>query len=459
MAYPQGESVGKAAEFATVGAPYSVSKVVEFASTGQPYGVARAAEFASIGKPSGVSKAAEFLIVDTSHVPGAPPPPPQPGVPVPTGVIANRLRDYAANFPRPLFAGRHPLHLSRATAAAPTAKSAPPPFNPQRRLLQTIRNHFARAPYPGRAPQHFARSYGGGVGLSTRVSLSVLETLQRGDGGARTSALGVQILCEEGGGTAVRASTCDLAVLQSQDDPTFVRASNFAIAVLVPSWALPPVQTFPQLVGLTYTYTKTPKFSTGVGVASSGREVRVSYWSKPQWEWELDYDMLGDGPPWPGTTASDLKTLIGFFLSTAGAGLPFYFQDPDDYQATGQAIGIGDGATVTFPFVRSYGLGAFVGTESVGTVNANAAVTIYVNGVAQTVFVNEALQSTGVTVNTITPCSSYMTFATAPAAGAVITASFQFLYYCRFKDDSYDFEKLAKNIWQAKKLTIFSLRN
>ena len=162
----------------------------------------------------------------------------------------------------------------------------------------------------------------------------------------------------------------------------------------------------------------------------------------------MSYEVLGDGPTWNGTTASDLKTLMGFLLSVVGTRAPFYFQDPDDNLATRQPIGIGDGATTTFVLSRTYGLGQFVGTERVGGVDTRYPVTIYVNGVAQT---------GGVNVNTATPLGNYLQFATAPAAGAVISATFNFLYWCRLVDDTSDFENVALRLWQAKRVSIESV--
>jgi uncharacterized protein (TIGR02217 family) len=207
---------------------------------------------------------------------------------------------------------------------------------------------------------------------------------------------------------------------------------------------------YPSLIGLMPTVTKRPKWSTGTGVASSGREIRIGYWSYPQWEWDLSYDILADNNAYTGTTAADIKDLIGFFLVNYGSLQPFLFQDIDDYQVTGQEIGVGDGTTKTFLIQRTYGLGSFTGTEPVGQVNTSEPVQVYINNTLQS--------STAYTVNTATPCGNTVTFASPPANGAAITMSFDFYYYCRFADDSYDFDKFMKNLWETKKVTIFSLK-
>ena len=310
----------------------------------------------------------------------------------------------------------------------------------QKRIQRTIADHFTPAPFAGRRQQRYAFHYGGGTGLPVHASQIVLETLNRySNPGVRASQLIAEVLHRNPAGA--RASQVAVEVLYKQSDPSYVRASQFVIEVLVPNVASPPPVVYPELIGLTMAVTKRPKFSTGVGVTASGREVRVAYWPKPQWEWDLSYDVLGDGSAWTGTTASDLRTLQGFLSAVYGSWSPFYFRDPDDYVAINQPLGIGDGTTLVFPFQRTYGLGQFEGTENVGAVNQAQPIVVMLNGVAQT---------SGITGN-------YVQFATAPAAGVAVTASFHFYYWCRLRNDSVAFEKIMPNLWQAR-LSIFSLK-
>jgi uncharacterized protein (TIGR02217 family) len=266
-----------------------------------------------------------------------------------------------------------------------------------------------------------------------RVSQIVTEALVRHPAGARAS----QVVAE---------------ALYHQANPSYVRASQIVVEALVPFTELPVIPVFPQLPGLSIEQVKRPKFSTARGVATSGREIGLGYWSRPQWEWDLTFNALNDQNQYyaQSVAGADIKTLIGFFLTVYGSLSPFFYQDPDDYQQTMQPLGTGDGNTTTFLFTRTFGIGGFVGTEPVGGVNTEEPISIYVGGV---------LQSTGITINTQTPCGNYVQFATPPAAGEVITASFNFWYFCRFKDDSYDFSKFMDNLWEQKGLSIFSLKN
>jgi hypothetical protein len=73
--------------------------------------------------------------------------------------------------------------------------------------------------------------------------------------------------------------------------------------------------------------------------------------------------------------------------------------------------------------------------------------------------VNGVAQSSGeVAISTAVPYGNTVTFATAPPIGAAVTADFQFYYLCRFADDSLDFDKFMKYLWDTKKVTLFSLK-
>lgn len=232
------------------------------------------------------------------------------------------------------------------------------------------------------------------------------------------------------------------------------RASQIVLEILV-SNVVPHMQVFPTLIGLTYNVVKRPKFSTGVGVGTSGAEVRVGYWATPLWEWDLIFDYLPDTADRSGTTASDLKTLMGFYCSVFGGLLGFFFDDPDDDYVKGQNLGTGDGAAQQFFFRRTFGLGGYgaagTTTEYVGGIKATPAVAVYLNG--------GLVSPTAYDVITTTPLKQYVQFHVAPGVGQVVTADFGYYYYVRFKDDTYDFEKFMDKLWDTQRITLVSLRN
>lgn len=110
---------------------------------------------------------------------------------------------------------------------------------------------------------------------------------------------------------------------------------------------------FPTLPGLKWGAVKQPIFSTKKLSAASGRSTRGSFWSYPLWKFTLSYEFLR------GANGFDeLQTLVGFFCQRLGQGDSFLFRDQRDHTVVDQALGIGDGTTKEFRFVRE--LGGFV---------------------------------------------------------------------------------------------------
>jgi uncharacterized protein (TIGR02217 family) len=205
-----------------------------------------------------------------------------------------------------------------------------------------------------------------------------------------------------------------------------------------------PPPTFPVLPGMDIDIIKRPKWSTGRAVAASGRDVRVAYWSYPLWEWELNFEFLRDG-----ISPSELKLLIGFFNATYGGLTGFLFEDPDDHAVTAQVIGTGDGTTLSFVIVRTYGGTAGTSTEPIGYVQDGAPLHVYLDGV---------LQASGYSIDTTNPVAQLVTFDAAPGAGVVVSIDVQYCYYVHFKDDTNDFERFLWQYYQARKITLESLR-
>ncbi len=231
----------------------------------------------------------------------------------------------------------------------------------------------------------------------------------------------------------------------------FVRVSQVAVELLLSNYQVPMPQIYPTLIGLGYSAVKRPIWNTSVGTAASGREARAGMQTYPIYEWDLTYDVLSDSAQGINSTYnSDLKTLMGFYNSVAGGLYSFLFTDPDDCAVTGQMLGTGDGTTTNFTFVRAFGGGDGSTTEPVGYVNQSQTLNIYVNGTLQS--------PTTYTILNATLYAQVVKFTTAPASGAAITADFSFYYGVRFKDDSYDFEKMMYRIWGLKKVTLRSVR-
>lgn len=190
------------------------------------------------------------------------------------------------------------------------------------------------------------------------------------------------------------------------------------------------------LPGLAYDVGKKPRFSTGKHVASSGVSVRTAYQQYPIWEFEFTYEFISDDRS-AGT--SSLQSLMGFFLSRQGGFDTFLYKDTQntDYSVTGGQLAIADGVTTQFPFVRT--LGGFA--EKVGQVDNGLPINIYLNGV---------LQSSGYTIT----MPNNVVFTTAPAAGTVITADFEFFFNVVFQEDHADFKRFADKLWNLQTIVL-----
>jgi hypothetical protein len=230
-----------------------------------------------------------------------------------------------------------------------------------------------------------------------------------------------------------------------------VRVSNLALSIMVWTHEVPMPALYPTLPGLGYSVIKRPRFYGGIGKSATGREVRVAYAVNPTWEWDLTYDYLPDQQTDSSATASDLKELIGFFLSQTGTLQAFRFLDPDDNQVSGQLIGETDGVTTAWVLQRSFGGSSGVGTEPIGWLNTDLAFNVYLDGALQDPASYDRLLTAGV--------FQQIRFHATPAAGKVISVDMHYYFSVRFSADTYDFEKFMDKLWSTQTITLVSQRD
>lgn len=190
---------------------------------------------------------------------------------------------------------------------------------------------------------------------------------------------------------------------------------------------------FPTLPGLKWGVIKKPMWSTKVQRAASGKELRASFYSYPEYQYTLSYEVLR------GNGLGEIQQLIGFFNARQGSFDSFLYRDPDDNSITSQSFGLGDGVQTKFQLVRLYG--GFV--EPVLALNGTPS--IYVNG---------TLTTTGFTIDSY----GLVTFTTPPAVGAVLTWTGQFYWRCRFIQDSTEFEQFLYQLWSNKLVEFKTLK-
>lgn len=155
-----------------------------------------------------------------------------------------------------------------------------------------------------------------------------------------------------------------------------------------------------------------PEYATDVVASASGYEQRNINWSEARARYNVAHGVK---------TKAQLDTLIAFFRARKGRAIGFRFKDWTDYQAT-ETLGAGDGVRTQFQLIKTYSSGAVSETR---TIRKPVAGTVQV-------FKNAVLQASGVSVDTTT---GLVTFASAPAVGQVISASFQFDVPVRFDTD------------------------
>ncbi len=193
---------------------------------------------------------------------------------------------------------------------------------------------------------------------------------------------------------------------------------------------------FPLLPGQMLVTGKAPIWLTSIATSSSGRERRQSRWSYPKWRFKIKYEVIRDRPSQP-----ELERMFAFFCLHQGQRSPFSFFDPYDNRVTNQTIGVGNGVVRVFQLTRSLGV---TGLSFVEPVRRVLSATVSVNGA----------EVSGWSVDS----SGAVTLASAPAAGAVVTWSGQFMFLCRFTMDEMDPEQMTKDLWSLDGVELMSVK-
>ena len=168
-----------------------------------------------------------------------------------------------------------------------------------------------------------------------------------------------------------------------------------------------------------------PERRTQIVELASGDEERNASWSNSRRRYDAAYGIR---------RADDLAAVVAFFEARNGRLYGFRWKDWADYKsclpsgtpaATDQAIGTGDGTTTGFQLVKVYTSGAQTWIRTI-TKPVSGTVLVAIDGVEQT---------TGWSVDTTT---GIVSFTSTPAAGAAITAGFEFDVPVRFDTDTLD---------------------
>jgi hypothetical protein len=212
--------------------------------------------------------------------------------------------------------------------------------------------------------------------------------------------------------------------------------------------ALPPVAplpapspgsyaNFPTLTTLGWSTHVKPRFATDVADHVSGRSTRRSRAAAAYYDLELTYEVLR-----ADAAHGELQAIAGFFAEMRGAATPFWLAPPGLSNVNGQILGVGDGSTTTFALARSYGTTAepVAGTSGVAAVYEND---VAIPGSLWSVTAGYAPQ---------------VVFATAAAAGVVVSADFGALSLCRFAEDIADLENFMTLLWAFRTVKLQTVR-
>lgn len=190
-----------------------------------------------------------------------------------------------------------------------------------------------------------------------------------------------------------------------------------------------------------------PSFNTTVNEGFSGYEQRNRNWSQARGKWTLN---LMTPPPsqFNGTQLQWLNLIHAFFLNVGGRADGFRFFDYKDFQAIGQAIGVGDGSTLgPYQLLKVYTIGSRSYTRLIQK-PITAAVNDYQgNALSNTVVVYDNGVVVPAANYTVDATTGYVTnMGHAIGNNHVITADCQFHYPVRFDTDAWEIELEPSNV-------------
>jgi uncharacterized protein (TIGR02217 family) len=168
-----------------------------------------------------------------------------------------------------------------------------------------------------------------------------------------------------------------------------------------------------------------PERKTEIVTLGSGFEERNAVWANSRRRYDAGYGVK---------TLADIHAVIAFFEARNGRLHAFRYRDPLDFQSAApgtavspldQPLGTGDGATKVFQLNKTYTSGPSSWTRRI---DKPVSARIAVNGAETTAF-------------TLDTTTGQVTFTTAPALHATLTAGFTFDVPVRF-----DTDRLAINL-------------
>lgn len=202
---------------------------------------------------------------------------------------------------------------------------------------------------------------------------------------------------------------------------------------------------FPTLAGLSWDVRRNPMFSTNIVRAKSGYEVRSSNMDYPLWSIELGYEVIRDNRTVAANVAptaprDELRKLLGFFLARKGSFDNFLFEVPADKTVVDQTFGVGDGSTLAFQLLRTYGT-THAFSEPVH--NINVLTNVKKDGVVLATPADYTVNATGM-----------VAFSVAPTLGQILAWNGTYYYRCRFERDESEFNEFMQDLLDNRRVQL-----
>lgn len=177
-----------------------------------------------------------------------------------------------------------------------------------------------------------------------------------------------------------------------------------------------------------------PERATDVVTLASGREQRNSRWAHSRRQYNAGYGVK---------SRADMAAVLAFFEERRGRFHSFLWRDGLDHKAADEAIGTGDGVTVSFQLTKRYG----------------ASFDPYLRPITKPVADTAVVRVDAVVVAATTdPLTGIVTLVEPPAGGAAVTASFEFDVPVRFDLDRLDIELSSFDAAEAPSIPLIEVR-
>ena len=215
-------------------------------------------------------------------------------------------------------------------------------------------------------------------------------------------------------------------------------------------------------MGNCWPLTRTPIWTGGnlVQEGANGRESRATCRTQPRYRFTLRYDEGSDGY----LPTADMQALMALFNQCRGNVYALTLVWPDDCYVENQQIGVGDGGTKAFTLCRTWGSVLYTPEPAWGSTEDPFSYIRNDYGFSDTGFkafglLEFCIDGEGVDSDdrSFVATTGVVTFDTAPADGAIITATFHYAWRVRFETDEYDFDNFASGFYSVGDLAFITV--